>query len=215
MIVLAARRQDVRVIESAARIVPTVVAARALADVAVPVVTNDHRLAGAMMARHFAELGHQRVTELRGPNDVLDFPARSEGFRGEAAARGLEVIDIGDEAVVPSFEEGRRLMSEILTLETRPTAVFAHNDLMAIGAISVLHDAGLDVPGDMSVGGHNDTPLTGYTWPPLTTIRYPSWEVGHEAAEAALRLSAGESDVPSVRLEPTFVERESTGPPPS
>lgn len=211
IIVLAARRQDVKVIEAAARLVPVVVAARSLPGVSAPVVTHNDRRGGGLVAKHFAELGHEVVAQLLGPSEVMNFPLRDRGFTAMARRTGLRQIRLGDEAVVPRFEEGARLMTALLdTASSIPTAVFAHNDDMAIGAMSVIRQRGLRIPADVAVAGYNDMPLTGYLAPSLTTVRYPSWEVGHEAAEVLLRLLAGEKDVPSVSLDPELIVRGST-----
>jgi LacI family transcriptional regulator len=211
MIILAARRQDAEVIEAAGRIVPVVVAARSLLDVSVPVVTHDDRRGGEMVAEHFADLGHERVVQLLGPSEVTNFELRDEGFSAAVKRRHVRQISFKDEAVLPTFDEGARLMDKLLdTARELPTAIFAHNDAMAIGAMVALRQRGLRIPDDISVAGYNDMPLTEFLAPALTTVRYPSWEVGHAAAEVVLTLLAGESGVQSVCLDPTFIPRSST-----
>jgi LacI family transcriptional regulator len=211
MIVLAARRQDAEVIEAAGKIVPLVVAARSLLDVSVPVVTHDDHRGGEMVAQHFADLGHDLVAQLLGPSEVMNFQFRDEGFSAVIRRRGLRQISVRDEAVLPTFDEGARLMNQLLdTAAELPSAVFAHNDAMAIGAIAAIRERGMEVPSDISVSGYNDMPLTGFLAPGLTTVRYPSWEVGHAAAEVVLRLLAGEQEIQSICLDPVFVPRGST-----
>ncbi len=211
IIVLAARRQDSKIIEATARLVPVVVAARPLLDISVPVVTHDDRRGGAIVARHFAEQGHKLVAQLLGPTDVMNFPLRDQGFSAVARARGMKQVRIRDEAEVPTFEEGARLMTTLLeSASPVPTAVLAHNDDMAVGAMWAVRQHGLRVPHDVAVAGYNDMPLTGFLDPSLTTVHYPSWEVGHEAAEAMLRLLAGDDEVGSVSLDPVLVVRDST-----
>lgn len=214
MIVLGAKRQDADLIESASRIVPVVVATRPLLDVSVPVIMVDDRRGGELVAEHFAALGHRLVAQLAGPSEVMNFPLRDEGFTAMARRKRLRQVSIRDEAEVPTFEEGHRLMNEILDSDVeRPTAIFAHNDPMAVGAMSVLRERGVRIPDDISIAGYNDMALTDFLAPPLTTVRYPSWEVGHAAADAVVRMLAGEKDVKSVCLEPSFVPRKSTAPP--
>jgi LacI family transcriptional regulator len=211
IIVLAAQRQDAEVIESAGRIVPTVVAARNLLGVSVPVVTHDDRRGGEMVAEHLADLGHKLVAQLLGPSAVVNFLFRSEGFSKVVKRRRLGQLSIRDEAVQPTLEEGSRLMTRLLdTVSQLPTAVFAHNDAMAIGAMVAIRERGLRIPEDISVAGYNDMPLTEFLAPSLTTVHYPSWEVGHAAGEVALRLLAGEQAVESVCLDPVFIPRGST-----
>jgi len=211
IIILAAQRQDAEVIESAGRIVPTVVAARNLLGVSVPVVTHDDRRGGEMVAEHFADLGHKLVVQLLGPSDVMNFLLRSEGFSTVVKRRRVRQLSIRDEAVQPTLEEGSRLMTKLFdSAPELPTAVFAHNDAMAIGAMAAIREHGLGIPEDISVSGYNDMPLTEFLAPSLTTVHYPGWEVGHAAAEVALRLLAGEQGVESVCLDPVFIPRGST-----
>lgn len=212
IIVLAAQRQDAEVIDAAGRVVPTVVAARTLLDVSVPVVTHDDRLGGEMVAEHFADLGHKLVAQLLGPSDVINFLLRNEGFSKVSKRRRLRQLSLRDEAVQPTLDEGCRLMTKLLdTAAEMPTAVFAHNDAMAIGAMAAIRARGLRIPEDISVSGYNNMPLTEFISPSLTTVHYPSWEVGDAAAGVALRLLAGEQGVQSVCLNPTFIPRGSTG----
>ena len=143
MIILAARRQDAEVIEAAGRIVPVVVAARSLLNVSVPVVTHDDRRGGEMVAEHFADLGHERVVQLLGPSEVTNFQLRDKGFSAVVKRRHLRQISFGDEAALPTFDEGARLMSKLLdSARDLPTAIFAHNDAMAIGAMVALRATG-------------------------------------------------------------------------
>lgn len=213
MIILAARIGDGQIIDSAARIVPMVVAARPLQDISSPVVTHDDRRGGQSIGEHFADLGHMVVAQLLGPSAVMNFPLRSDGFTSAIQHRQLRQLPTIDEAVRPTFEEGSRLMHRLLDcVDEMPTAVFAHNDPMAIGAMSAIRERGLRIPGDISIAGYNDIPLTGMLNPGLTTVRYPGWEVGHAAAEVALRLVDGEKAIESVSLDPVFVPRGSTAP---
>jgi LacI family transcriptional regulator len=212
MIVLAARRQDREAIASAARSTPTVVAARPLFDSDIPVVREDAEAGGRLVADHLASLGHRRVSQLHGPRDVLNFPLRAEGFSAGVRDHGIEELELGRQAAFPRLEDGASLARHLLAASDGdlPTAVFAHNDLMAVGAIAALRDAGLRVPEDISVAGYNDMVLTGHLDPPLTTVRFPGRDVGRHAADVALRLVAGEQDVAGIQLAPTLVARSST-----
>jgi LacI family transcriptional regulator len=97
----------------------------------------------------------------------------------------------------------------------RPSAVFAHNDWMAIGAIDVLRAHGLACPSDVSVIGYNDAPLSDHLSPPLSSIRYAAREIGRAAAEVALtRIEDPTAGSVSVSFAPELVIRESTAPPP-
>ena len=97
----------------------------------------------------------------------------------------------------------------------RPTAVFAHSDAMAIGAIAAARNAGLRCPKDVSIIGYNDAPLVDHLDPPLTTIRFPGDQIGRFAADLAIALVEEPPPVvASMSFPPELVIRSSTGPPP-
>lgn len=206
---VASRAGDRAILESAAQHVPVVIAARPLAHTRLPQVMHDDRGGAQLAARHLAELGHRRVVQLRGPLDVENFARRAEGF--SEAARTLGMTEIGCDAfgTRPVIEEGARLMRILLEERGLTTAVFVHNDLMAVGALSVLHEQGIRVPDDVSLVGYNDLPMVGHVDPPLTTVRYTGLEVGRLAGEMVHRLIAG-VPVENVMTEPTLVVRRST-----
>ncbi|MDH4120029.1 MAG: substrate-binding domain-containing protein, partial [Acidimicrobiia bacterium] len=94
---------------------------------------------------------------------------------------------------------------------TLPSAIFAHNDLIAVGALAALREASLSVPDDVSLVGYNDLPMVGHLAPPLTTVVYRSFDVGAAAGDMVTRLLAGE-DVEPISLAPTLAVRMSTRP---
>jgi LacI family transcriptional regulator len=214
IVAAAARAGDREILESAARIVPVVLAGRPLDGSPLPHVVHDDRRGGEIAAAHLADLGHTRVAQLRGPLDVANFPRRANGFSACVSGRGLEEVAVPDQGSHPIASEGERLMRLLLELPGElPTAIFAHNDLMAIGARSALAARGLRVPEDISLVGYNDLPLVGRLTPPLTTVRYPSLEVGRAAGELVIELLGGEG-VKDHRLEPELIVRASTAPRP-
>lgn len=212
IISLAARADDREILESAARIVPVVVAARPLAHTTLPQVIHDDRAGARLAADHLTGLGHRRLTQLRGPLDVENFARRAEGFSTAIRRAGASEITLDAYAGLPVIDEGARLMRLVVDRGDLPTGLFVHNDLMATGALSVLHEHGIRVPDDVSVVGYNDLPVIGFVDPPLTTVRYPGWEVGRAAGEMAQRLVDGEHAT-NVVIEATLVVRRSTGAP--
>jgi LacI family transcriptional regulator len=190
LVMLAVRSGDRdRVVGWASR-VPVVLAVRGLPGSGVPAVTHDD-LGGARLATtHLAELGHRRVVQLPGPQDMQPFKDRYDGSAETAEELGLEAW-AAPPASRPVFDEGRRLMGQALEGQGRATAVFAHNDAMAMGAVRALRDAGLSCPGDVSVVGYNDVPMADCFDPPLTTIRLNGYEVGRQAGEAVLAAIRG------------------------
>jgi|tagenome__1003787_1003787.scaffolds.fasta_scaffold20986050_3 LacI family transcriptional regulator len=194
--------------------VPLVLAVRAVPGSGLPAVTTDDLAGGRLAARHLAELGHVRAAELAGPSDVQPFVDRSAGFADQAARSRMELVKVGDEAHFPTVEEGRRLMAMVLEAEQPPTAIFAHNDSIAIGAMAALRDAGRRVPQDVSVIGYNDAPLVDHLSPPLSTIRFPGDEIGRSAAEITVALvKESRRMVASMTFPPVLVVRASTAPP--
>ena len=161
---------------------------------------------------YFADLGHRRVAQLRGPVDVANFPRRASGFSAACAKAGIEEVHVHEAAGLPIIDEGRRIMLALIDQASGlPSAVFAQNDLMALGALSLLRGNGIGVPDDVSLAGYNNLPTVGHVSPSLTTVNYPSMDVGRIAGEMILNLLAGDS-VEDVVLEPELVVRQSTRP---
>ena len=216
IIVAGARFGDRQVLEAATRFTPVVIAVRGIPGSPLPHVLHDDRAGGALAARHLIDLGHTRLAELRGPMDVGNFVARHEGFRDACKDAGVELIDALGYGSRPIREEGERLTTDLIELhgDFLPTAVFAHNDLMAIGTLGVLRRYGLVCPRDVSLVGYNDSPAMDQVNPPLTSVAYPGIEVGQAAGALALQLIVrNDRPVPGAVFQPTIVVRESTAPP--
>lgn len=210
VVAVATRAGDRRILEDASRIAPVVIAARPLPGSTLPQVTHDDACGAQMVVEHLHELGHRRVAQLRGPLDVANFEQRAGAFSKTARRLGMTEVDLTQVGTRPIFEEGRRLMEALLEGEApAATAVFAHNDLMALGALAALKEAGKQVPEDVSLVGYNDLPMMDLVAPPLTTVRYPSREVGVAAGELVIEVLAG-SNPPNVCLAPALVVRAST-----
>jgi LacI family transcriptional regulator len=194
--------------------VPVVLAVRKLPGSGIPAVTHDDHGGARLAAEHLAALGHRHVVQLPGPLDVQTFKDRYESFARAAEELGM-IAEAADPAPVPTFDEGRRLLREVLDRGLgEVTAVFAHNDFMAMGAVRTLRGAGLDCPRDLSVIGYNDVAMSECLDPPLTTIRLDGYELGRQAGALALAAIGGEP-IDDVRA-PTpaeLVPRSSTAPP--
>lgn len=192
---------------------PVVLTLRWLTDLPIARVVNDDRLGGFLAGQHLVSLGHRRMLEIPGPEDIETFADRSRGFRDGLAAAGTASIKHGERATTPDVREGRRVMVNLLAtgIMDGVTAIFAQNDLMAIGAIEALRAAGLECPGDVSVMGFNDSPLVDHFDPALSTIAMPMVEMGLRAGREVLHAVNGYDtahDVVTVR--PTLVTRAST-----
>ncbi|QTX03759.1 LacI family DNA-binding transcriptional regulator [Agromyces archimandritae] len=168
------------------------------------------QIAGARMAtRHLIELGHRNIYHLAGPQDWIEAEARMRGFLEEMSAQDVATTApiLGDWTAGFGYHAGR----ELLTVRDF-TAIFASNDQMALGLMHAVHDAGLSIPGDVSIIGFDDIPEAAHFWPPLTTIRQDFAELGRRCVGILL----GEVDPASPEhrwtIEPELVLRASTGP---
>ena len=202
---------EVRQILRAASLPMAVVAGR-VSD-AISVGIDDYR-AAQDMTRHLIALGHRRLGFIVGNPDQNASRARLEGFRAAAMKAGVETrIAQGDFSYTSGLVAGEQLLGA----NTPPTAIFASNDDMAAAVISVAHRRHMDVPGDLSVAGIDDSISATTLWPPLTTIRQPLQELAGEALRLlidATRAAEGK-DVRCVSrvLEHSLVVRESAASP--
>lgn len=178
------------------------------------VVMDDQQAARAMV-EHLLALGHRRIAHVAGLPGHGASRWREAGYREAIAAAGLavepELVVQGGFTFATGFDAGRKL----LALNPRPTAVFAANDDMAAGLIWAAGEYGLRVPHDLSVAGFDDIPLARQLWPPLTTIRQPSRDMGRIAASELLDAIRGRGPGELVQLPFSLEIRHSTLPPAS
>jgi DNA-binding LacI/PurR family transcriptional regulator len=182
-------------------------------------VTNivlDHALAAKLAIEHLAQLGHRKIAFLKGQEFSSDTEIRWESELGAAKELGLEinerlVAQLDSES--PSPEVGYRVTQKLLATGEPFTALFAFNDISAIGAIRALREAGRCVPEDVSVVGFDDIQSAAFQNPPLTTVRQPLREMGVIAAQILLRRINAAAKTPypkTVTVEPELIVREST-----
>lgn len=212
VILTAAHQGDEPLVAALETSTPVILAVRSVGVGRFTTVTHDDFLGGQLAAQHLVALGHRRLAQLRGPMDVSSFQGRADGFAAVMATTTAREIPLPSFALSPTVEEGHRLTSELLdTADEIPTALFAHNDLMAVGALEALRARGLNCPSDISLVGYNDAPLSNHVSPPLTTVRLPSLELGRRVAMLALQEIAGQSDGRVMeKLPPELVIRGST-----
>lgn len=179
----------------------------------VPVVAVD-QLAGATAAtRHLLELGHRTVWHVGGPPASIEAQLREQAWRETLTAAGIlpPVPLPGDWSARSGYEAGHQLASE-----HDATAVFVANDQMALGLLRALHEAGLQIPQDVSVVGFDDIPEAAYFLPPLTTVRQDFGEVGSRSLRVLVGCleasGAGALEPGGSTVEPELVVRASTGP---
>ncbi|HHV63153.1 MAG TPA: LacI family transcriptional regulator [Firmicutes bacterium] len=160
---------------------------------------------------HLIRRGHTRIAHITGPAGQHEAEARLEGYRRALEGAGLPV----DEGLIfrGDFHKAsaRECMRRILDLPDPPTAVFVANDNMCLGAMQVIRDRGLSIPGDIAIVGFDDIEAAAYTSPALTTVRQPLFDLGEQAADVLYKAILGDSNsVARIVLEPELVVRESS-----
>ncbi len=199
-------------------LVPSVIVANARPDADVSVVRMDDHEAAAAMTRHIIGLGHRRIGFIIGNPAHRASEQRERGFRRAMEAAGLPLPSAYIVQGAFTYRSGLIASETLLSLDARPTAIFASNDDMAAAAVAVAHRRHLDVPGDLTVCGFDDTDFAQSIWPELTTVHQPIAEMSRTAVQmlvgrirarrAGRREGAGDS-----LLEFTIVRRDSDAPP--
>ncbi len=181
-----------------------------------PVVAVDQVDGAAQATQHLLDLGHHTVRHVAGPADWLEAEGRLQGWHRTLERAGTAVPELlrGDWSPRSGYEAGRRLAAE-----PGAHAVFVANDQMALGVLRALTEAGLRVPGDVSVVGFDDIPETEFFSPALTTIRQDFTAVGHASIKMLLDLvehGTGDPSQTARRVVPaTLIIRESSAAPPN
>jgi LacI family transcriptional regulator len=180
-------------------------------------VTNlvlDHRRAAELALGHLVGIGHREIAFMKGPKVSSDTEVRWQSICEVAKSMNLIMkpeLCAQLEVSTPFPDMGYPVTQKILASGERFTALFAFNDVSAIGAIRALRDAGLQVPGGVAVVGFDDIPSAAYNTPSLTTIRQPLRRMGEIAAQTLLERLRNPGPGPAeVAVEPELVIREST-----
>jgi LacI family transcriptional regulator len=177
------------------------------------VETEDLR-ASANMTQHLIEQGHRRIAFFAGPAASPAAQERLEGYRRALRDAHVEPDDRLVFVAGNSIEDGQKTALQMLNEEAHPTAIQGFNDLVAIGAASVLLNQGVKIPQDISVTGFGNTLLAEHFRVPLTTMRQPKFRLGVAAMEMMVKLLRGDP-AESRRMDAEIITRGSVGPPPS
>lgn len=178
----------------------------------VDAVGIDDEAGGRDIARHLLDLGHRRLAYLGGIAGHLSAESRLDGVRRAMREMGLAETALMVERGDFTFRSGGLIAARLLAQPSRPTALICANDDMAAGALSVAHARGLQVPGDLSISGFDDTPVSAIVWPPLTTVHQPLKAMGGEAVRLISGRISGSVDDWTFRTLPhAVVVRESVG----
>ena len=213
-VILLAPRLPAAAIARAGRSTPIAIVAAPLRVPGVDVVVNDDARGAEVAVEHLAGLGHRRIGLVDGGQGAGAVERRA-GYESAVRRLGLD----GEASAAPgdfTEEGGYRGARRLLERDPPPTAIFASNDLAAVGALNAIEEAGYAVPRDVSLVGYDNTALASLRHVSLTTIHQPRRQMGQMAMRALLRrIDRPEARARRVVLEPRLVARETTGPPPS
>ena len=198
--------------EAAESDVPVVLMNRTAQDYPFSSVSVDNEQGERAAVAHLVSLGHKRIGHIAGPQDASTGVSRLRGFRAGMAANKLPVPDARVAYASAYFlEEGARCGRELLEANEDLTAIVAANDMLAVGCYGALDELGLRCPEDVSVIGFNDMPFIDRLRPPLSSVRFPHYQLGTEAATLLIeRIEVAESPLKILFLAPELVARGST-----
>jgi DNA-binding LacI/PurR family transcriptional regulator len=175
-------------------------------------IVPDDYYGATIAVRHLINLGHRRIAYINGPEGWHTSQQRLAGYSDELAAHDLDL----DPALMQpgdwEFEGGSAAAKSLLALSEIPTAIFAANDLMALGAICAIQDGGLTVPDDIAIVGYDNRDFARIFRPRLTTVSMPVYEMGHTAAELLLKqIEEGRQDADELKVKGNLFIRETCG----
>src|SRR5580658_1698745 len=180
-------------------------------------VTNvvlDHRRAASLALTHLVDLGHEKIAFMKGSRLSTDSDERWSAICEVAAKLGIHMrqeLIVELKGVDPTPNLGYPFAQQLLERKQTFTALFAYNDISAIGSICALQEAGLRIPDDVSVVGFDDIQSAAYFNPPLTTVRQPLIKMGEMAARTLLdRIEGSMKYVPEIAIDPELVVRKSS-----
>jgi LacI family transcriptional regulator len=181
-----------------------------------PWIGFDNRAAAREVARHVLGLGHKRVAVLSAPLEGNDRGReRLAGFRAALTEAGVALADDRIQHARIALTDAQEAMERLLSLRPRPTAVLATNDVLAVGAMRACRRHGLDIPGEISVTGVDNTDLGATQTPALTSVRTPIVEIGRAAAQQLVARLEGEDYKANLELPFELIVRGSTARPPA
>jgi LacI family transcriptional regulator len=212
LLVSGPRLDDAELLRIFEEHIPVVVLGQ-LPGTGIPFVDVDNIRGAWIAVRHLLDQGHTRIACIT--NAPLAYTSSRDRLAGYRQA--LEEADIPFDPSLVRYgeytdESGAQAMSDLLLLDSRPSAVFVASDVVALGALSAIQAAGLSVPDDIALVGFDDIPLAQYIDPPLTTIRLPAYGLGWGAGQMLTRLLVEPEEVKEkyIFLETELVVRESS-----
>ena len=193
---------------------PLVVLDRRVPHTNVDVVRGDSDGGAYQLTQHLINLGHKRITILSGPREVSTAEDRFQGYKRAMEDNGLsEFVQCHYGGF--SQESGKKLARQVFSKQPNPTAIFAANNLIALGTLSTLHSMGIKVPDDVALVSFDDIPENLTLFPFMTVVRQPSYEMGKRATEILISRirEAGSPDYQEIIFPVEFFESTSSGGP--
>jgi len=213
LVILAAENDDPLLRAARRSQLPTVLVNRGSGDRQFAAVVNDDRESVRLVLDHLVGLGHRHIAHVAGPGSSSTGCARRSAFEQMARELNLSTCMV-IESTAFTREAGRVATEQLMAGNALFTAIFAANDLLALGALDVLRAHRLTVPKQVSLVGHNDMPLVDLIDPPLTTVRIALEEMSEQAAALFIERVESPEATPITRmLLPTLIVRESTAAP--
>ncbi len=167
---------------------------------------------GRLAVEHLVKLGHRRIAYINGPHGWVTSKERLESYRAVLLENGIPYDPTLIEEGTWEVQSGYRAAQKFLGLQVRPTAIFAGNDLMALGAIYAIQEAGLNVPKDIAIVGYDDREIASLSNPTITTVCTPSFEMGKTAARLIVERLERQADLKDpIRVQGRLIIRESCG----
>ena len=208
-LLLAGTILDDDVVIAAAEQLPVCAISRAIDHPLVDTVCNDNRLGSNLVVDHLAELGHRRICHISG-GDGAGSAERREGFVDAMHRHGLEPIIIDGHF---TEQAGAQAARDLLNHDDPPTAIYAANDLSALGAMGAIKQAGLSVPEHFSVVGYDNTALASFDYVRMTSVEQQRLHIGEAAMRAVLsRLDTPRRAALNEMVVPELIVRSTTGP---
>ncbi|MEZ4670254.1 MAG: LacI family DNA-binding transcriptional regulator [Anaerolineae bacterium] len=192
--------------------IPIILLDRVLDEIELDIVKVDNVQGAYDAVAHLLELGYRRIGTIMSVPELTTGKERYEGYCKALKAFGVGVDTSLVKIADSRSEGGYRMANELLSLPQRPDAIFVGNNLMTLGTLRALHEANVDIPGEIALVGFDDMPWSGDLRPPLTVISQPTYELGREAVQL-LQRRITQPDAPhrTVTLQTQLIIRESCG----
>ena len=180
-----------------------------------PFVDMDDEGASQQMTEHLLALGHTRIGFITGHPTHYASAQRLNGYKSALQAHQVAFDPLYVRPGQFEYESGLTAGRELLRLPKPPTAIFASNDDMAAGVLIAAHELGIQIPQQLSVAGYDDTYVSRITWPRLTTVHQPSYDLAYSATDLLMQALKNGDGARTTRLPYQLIVRESTGPAPT